>query len=190
MKMTLSRLRDNHKVNCAKAMLQALILKFDVLMQQDDIDRNGEEFHAIKELAKRFALSFGLDAVKNREAVAKLHHEGILTAVHPLENPSDPAAPPPNLPFLELLTEFTNKLLKQDKKVVLAYLDKRIAGGMPNSRGEDWQPLLMYRNSLVHGEGETPTVTSKRAYTRKRKGRYGSDSDDDDDDPDDKDYRG
>ena len=36
------------KVNCAKAMLQALILKFDVLMQQDDIDRNGEEFHAIK----------------------------------------------------------------------------------------------------------------------------------------------
>ena len=29
-------------------MLQALILKFDVLMQQDDIDRNGEEFHAIK----------------------------------------------------------------------------------------------------------------------------------------------
>ena len=35
-------------MNCAKAMLQALILKFDVLMQQDDIDRNGEEFHAIK----------------------------------------------------------------------------------------------------------------------------------------------
>ena len=97
----------------------------------------------------RFALSFGLDALKNREAVTKLHHEGILTAVNPLENPNDPAAPPPNLPFLELLTEFTNKLLKQDKKVVLAYLDKRIAGGMPNSRGEDWQPLLMYRLAFI-----------------------------------------
>ena len=38
--------------------------------------------------------------------------------------------------FLEILTEFTGKLLKQDKKVVLGYLDKRIAGGVPNSRGE------------------------------------------------------
>lgn len=29
-----------------------------------------------------------------------------------------PTEPPPNLPFLEILSEFTNKLLKQDKKVV------------------------------------------------------------------------
>merc|ERR1712112_512904 len=188
-KATLGKARENNKTNCAKTMIQSLIYKFNELQQETSeqergLDRGSEEFHAIKELAKRFALSFGLDALKNREAVTKLHHEGILTAVNPLENPNDPAAPPPNLPFLELLTEFTNKLLKQDKKVVLAYLDKRIAGGMPNSRGEDWQPLLMYRNSLVHGEGETPTVTSKRAY--KRKPRYGSDSDDD---PDDEDYR-
>ena len=38
-------------------------------------------------------------------------------AVNPLENPEDAAGAPPNLPFLEILTEFTNKLLKQDKKV-------------------------------------------------------------------------
>lgn len=55
----------------------------------------------------------------------------------------------------------------------LAYLDRRIAAGMPSSRGEDWQPLLMYRNSLVHGESDQPPQTSKRAYTRKRKhGEY------------------
>jgi hypothetical protein len=40
----------------------------------------------------------------------------------------------------------------------------------------------MYRNSLVHGEGEVPAVPSKRPYTRKRK------HDDDDDDDDDEDY--
>ena len=40
-------------------------------------------------------------------------------AVNPLENPDDPAGAPPNLAFLEILTEFTGKLLKQDKKVVL-----------------------------------------------------------------------
>lgn len=40
---------------------------------------------------------------------------------------------------------------------------------MPSSRGEDWQPLLLYRNSLLHGESDTLPVTSKRAYGRKRK---------------------
>lgn len=41
--------------------------------------------------------------------------------------------------------------------------------GMPSSRGEDWQPLLLYRNSLVHGETDVVPTTSKRAYGRKRK---------------------
>jgi cohesin complex subunit SA-1/2 len=75
----------------------------------------------VQELAKRFALSFGLDAVKNREAITALHREGILFSVNPLENSEDPTGPPPNLPFLEILTEFTNKLLKQDKRVVYVY---------------------------------------------------------------------
>ncbi|KAG8222244.1 hypothetical protein J437_LFUL001442 [Ladona fulva] len=118
-----------------------------------------------KELAKRFALSFGLDAVKNREAITALHREGILFSVDPLENPQDPTGPPLNLPFLEILTEFTNKLLKQDKRVV---------------RGEDWQPMLMYRNSLVHGETDLPPQTSKRAYSRKKKENGGVAVDEDD----------
>lgn len=72
-----------------------------------------------KELAKRFALSFGLDAVKNREAIIALHRAGILFAVQNNNDAvDDPSAPPPHLLFLEILNEFTNKLLKQDKKVV------------------------------------------------------------------------
>jgi cohesin complex subunit SA-1/2 len=76
-------------------------------------------------LAKRFALSFGLDALKNREAITALHRDGILFATNPLENPSDPTGPPPNLAFLEIAAEFTNKLLKQDKKMVLMFLVKQ-----------------------------------------------------------------
>merc|ERR1719166_816365 len=166
-------------------MIQSLIYKFNELQQeQGTIERGSEDFHAIKELAKRFALSFGLDALKNRDAVASLHREGILVAVNPLENPEDPAGAPPNLAFLEILTEFTGKLLKQDKKVVLGYLDKRIAGGVANSRSDDWAPLNMYRNSLVHGEGEDGRSGAghqpKRQYNRKR--RSGSEDDDDPDD--------
>ena len=69
-------------------------------------------------------------------------------AVNPLENPDDPTAPPPNLPFLEILTEFSNKLLKQDKKVVLGYLDKRIEGAVPSRLVffNLWEELTKYPN--------------------------------------------
>ena len=75
-----------------------------------------------QELAKRFALSFGPDRenreLKNRKAITALHHEGIRFAVDPLENPADPTGPPPNIAFLEVMAEFTNKLLRQDKRIV------------------------------------------------------------------------
>lgn len=51
----------------------------------------------------------------------------------------------------------------------LNFLDRRLQAGMPSSRGEDWQPLLLYRNSLLHGETDQVPVTSKRAYTRRKK---------------------
>lgn len=74
-------------------------------------------------MAKRFALSFGLDALKNREAMAALHREGVLFAVGTDEGiaQDDPSVPPPHVAFLEILAEFTNKLLKQDKRIVYGY---------------------------------------------------------------------
>merc|ERR1711990_1123918 len=189
-KATLGKARENNKVNCAKSMAESLIIKFKEIRQLQNnesvINRATVEFHAIKELAKRFSLSFGLDALKNREAVASLYREGILVAANPLENPREAGGAPPNLAFLEILTEFTGKLLKQDKKVVLGYLDKRVTGGLHGSRGEDWAPLHMYRNSLVHGEEAGGAVlVAKRPYQRKRRR---SDADDDED-PDDADWR-
>lgn len=45
------------------------------------------------------------------------YREGIVFATHQ-EDPNKPVYPPPNLAFLEVLTEFTSKLMKQDKKTV------------------------------------------------------------------------
>ena len=42
------------------------------------IDRSAESFQSLKELSRRFALSFGLDHVKNREAVAAMHKYAVL----------------------------------------------------------------------------------------------------------------
>ncbi|XP_025837464.1 cohesin subunit SA-1 [Agrilus planipennis] len=170
-KTTLGKAREINKVNCALTMCLSLNMMFQQLQQQSGgrSIRQHDDFFALKELAKRFALSFGLDAVKNREAITALHRAGILFAVSGAETSEDPTGPPPNLPFLDILSEFTNKLLKQDKKVVLSFMDRRIPIGMPSSRGEDWQPLLLYRNSLLHGDTDVYPTTSKRAYGRKRK---------------------
>lgn len=201
-KSTLSKAREINKLNCSLTMVLSLQSLFtDIVHSEGKVTKNRPEFTDLKELAKRFALSFGLDALKNREAITALHRAGITFAVHEwggAEDGSstprgDPSSPPPNILFLEILGEFTNKLLKQDKRVVLVnfylhnqtliiffimimidfislrFLDQRIAVGIPSSRGEDWHPLLYYRNSLVHGETETAPQTTKRVYTRKRK---------------------
>lgn len=46
--------------------------------EQGEIDRSSDAFQSIKELARRFSLSFGLDQVKNREAVAAMHRSAVL----------------------------------------------------------------------------------------------------------------
>jgi len=82
-----------------------------------------------------------------------------------------------------------NKLLKQDKKVLLDYLDRRVTGGIPSSRSEAWAPLHMYRNSLVHGEGgEIISMPPPRRVAQRKRRRSGG-SDSEDDDPDDQDFR-
>lgn len=60
----------------------------------------------------------------------------------------------------------------------LNFLDRRISSGIPSSRVEDWQPLLNYRNSLMHGETDQAPVTSKRAYTKRRKEQDANEEDD------------
>ncbi|CAI9736491.1 cohesin subunit SA-1 isoform X1 [Octopus vulgaris] len=170
-KATLSKAREINKVATAKTLAFSLTQLFkEVQAEQPVIDRSSDSFQAIKELARRFSLSFGLDQVKNREAVAAMHKEGILFSLTPVSNAADPKGMPPNLSFLEILCEFTNKLMKQDKKTVLNYLDKHLPMGVPTDRSDnESQPLIAYRNSLVQGEHEIHPITLRQA-TQKRYG--------------------
>lgn len=122
-KTTLGKAREINKVVCAKTMAAALTSVFMTLRSESSnnpiaFTKQDESFQSLKELAKRFALSFGLDNHKNRDAVAALHKEGIQFTFNTIENPENPLGQPPNLPFLEILSEFSNKLLRQDKKTV------------------------------------------------------------------------
>lgn len=122
-------------------------------------DRSSSTFCGIKELARRFSLTFGLDQLKTREAIAMLHKYaaseplwllsdtcfpvvkgwtwGIslwsvldhyftlsLTCRDGIEfafkepNPQGDGYPPVNLAFLDILSEFSSKLMRQDKRTV------------------------------------------------------------------------
>ncbi|XP_031702862.1 cohesin subunit SA-1a [Anarrhichthys ocellatus] len=176
-KETLSKTRQADKILCAKTLILSLQQLFNELLldQGPNLDRTSSHVSGIKELARRFALTFGLDQIKTREAVATLHKDGIEFAFK-YQNPRGAEFPPINLAFLEVLSEFSSKLIRQDKKTVHSYLEKFMSESMSERREDVWLPLISYRNSLMTGGDEdhmsvTSGSSSKAGSVRSKKGR-------------------
>uniref|UniRef100_A0A670XYY1 Cohesin subunit SA n=1 Tax=Pseudonaja textilis TaxID=8673 RepID=A0A670XYY1_PSETE len=80
-KETLSRTRHNNKIQSARTLilcLQQLFQKHvesqgDGSSSSNSLDSSSTSFNNIKELARRFSLTFGWDQVKSRESVAMIH---------------------------------------------------------------------------------------------------------------------
>uniref|UniRef100_A0A8C2KRU9 Cohesin subunit SA n=1 Tax=Cyprinus carpio TaxID=7962 RepID=A0A8C2KRU9_CYPCA len=143
-KETLSKTRQTDKILCAKTLILSLQQLFNELIQDQgpNLDRTSSHVSGIKELARRFALTFGLDQIKTREAVATLHKDGIEFAFK-YQNPKGPEYPPPNLAFLEVLFGLRH-----------SYLEKFMTEQMMERREDIWLPLISYRNSLLTGGDE------------------------------------
>ncbi|NXE21245.1 STAG2 protein, partial [Ardeotis kori] len=150
-KETLSKTRHNNKIQSAKTLILCLQQLFQTHTESQDsssgVDFSSASFTNMKELARRFSLTFGWDQVKSRESVAMIHKEGIEFAFQGATGIHGKCLPP-NLSFLLIISEFSNKLLKPDKRLVYAYLQRYIAEPLP-CRGDEWQPLIWYRNSLL-----------------------------------------
>ncbi|NXH05646.1 STAG2 protein, partial [Loxia leucoptera] len=150
-KETLSKTRYNDKIQSAKTLILCLQQLFQTLAESQDssngVDFSSPSFANIKELARRFSLTFGWDQVKSRESIAMIHKEGIEFAFQGATG-VDGKCLPPNLSFLLIISEFSNKLLKPDKRLVYSYLQRYITEPLP-CRGDKWQPLVWYRNSLL-----------------------------------------
>ncbi|XP_025964777.1 cohesin subunit SA-2-like isoform X2 [Dromaius novaehollandiae] len=161
-KETLSRTRHNNKIQSAKTLILCLQQLFQTHVESHDsssgMDLSSASFTNIKELARRFSLTFGWDQVKSRESVAMIHKEGIEFAFQGATG-MDGKCLPPKLSFLLIISEFSNKLLKPDKRLVYAYLQRYIAEPL-SCRGDEWQPLVWYRNSLLANEDEESSVLS------------------------------
>ncbi|NWH76310.1 STAG2 protein, partial [Piaya cayana] len=150
-KETLSKTRHNNKIQSAKTLILCLQQLFQTHIESQEtsggVDFSSASFTNMKELARRFSLTFGWDQVKSRESVAMIHKEGIEFAFQGATG-GDGRCLPPNLSFLAIISEFSNKLLKPDKRLVCAYLQRYVAEPL-SCRGDEWQPLIWYRNSLL-----------------------------------------
>uniref|UniRef100_A0A8C4SKE2 Cohesin subunit SA n=1 Tax=Erpetoichthys calabaricus TaxID=27687 RepID=A0A8C4SKE2_ERPCA len=114
-KKLMSRAQEIGRIQYAKTICLSLQqLSMDLEVQ--DIT-SMQEFNEIKELAQHLARTFGIYLIRVREQVFTLHREGLNFALrHP--NPKGPQYPPLNIAFLEIMSEFSSKLLKQDKKML------------------------------------------------------------------------
>ncbi|XP_067889327.1 cohesin subunit SA-2-like isoform X2 [Heterodontus francisci] len=165
-KETLSRTRQIDKIQCAKTLIQSLKQLFTELLQGQgsSVDRWSQPFTSIKDLARRFSLTFGLDQLKTREAMAMLHKQGIEFAFKD-DNTKGRNQPPPNVAFLDILSEFSPKLLKTDKRTVYNYLERFVTDQMTAESGEEWLPLISYRRSLLDCRDDDTLSTSSSDWS-------------------------
>ncbi|XP_069502525.1 cohesin subunit SA-3 [Ambystoma mexicanum] len=155
-KETLSRARLIDKVQCARTLLLTLQQAFSEMVEEQGT--NTPAIMDIRDLARRFAMMFGPDQLRNREPIVMLHKDGIKFAFQ--DPPAGADLTPQNLAFLDILCEFSFKLLKQDKKALLQYLEKTCESLVATEQqDESWNPLMAYRRSLSTEE-ETLAVAS------------------------------
>ncbi|XP_033984608.1 cohesin subunit SA-2 isoform X1 [Trematomus bernacchii] len=171
-KETMCRTRQMDKIESARTLvlcLQQLLVRLKREQESGGAHPGVQTFTSIRELARRFALSLG-DQFKFRECVVMIHRNGIEFVFSEFSQTAETPTPP-YLSYLPILSEFSSKLLKPDKKTVFSYLQKHTAEKVIDLREESWQPLLYYRASLLaaaEGEDAASYVSSDRKYLPSR----------------------
>ncbi|XP_073701441.1 cohesin subunit SA-2 isoform X1 [Garra rufa] len=157
-KETLNRTRQMDKIESARTLVQCLQQLYLRLKQEQDrgntCSSRVQTYSSIKELARRFSLTFGWDQIKSRESLAMIHRDGIEFVFKGFVQQSEKHSPP-YVSYLTILSEFSSKLLKPDKKTIYSYLQKFAGEQVISNREESWMPLIYYRASLMGtAEGE------------------------------------
>ncbi|CAB1337489.1 unnamed protein product, partial [Coregonus sp. 'balchen'] len=145
-KETLSKTKMISPVQSAKTVCLSLQQLFSALAPESV--GGGQEFGEIRELAKRLAMSFGIDLHRIRKPLVSLHMDGIRFALREAGEEEQP----PNLPFLEILSEFSFKLLRQDRA--------QLGGGEERHAVPPQHPRSQTQEDHPPGNLATPGLTS------------------------------
>uniref|UniRef100_A0A2K5PPM4 Cohesin subunit SA n=1 Tax=Cebus imitator TaxID=2715852 RepID=A0A2K5PPM4_CEBIM len=168
-KETLTRARQIDRSHCSRILLLSLKQLYTELLQEHGPQGLNElpAFIEMRDLARRFALSFGPQQLQNRDLVVILHKEGIKFSLSELP-PAGSSDQPPNLAFLELLSEFSPRLFHQDKQLLLSYLEKCLKH-ISQAPGHPWGPVTAYCHSLSPVENTAETSPQVLPRSKKRR---------------------
>ncbi|XP_058425143.1 cohesin subunit SA-3 [Diceros bicornis minor] len=168
-KETLTRARQIDRSHCSRILLLSLKQLYTELLQEQGPQGLNElpAFSEMRDLARRFALSFGPQQLQNRDLMVMLHKEGIKFSLSELP-PAGSSSQPPNLAFLELLSEFSPRLFHLDKQLLLSYLEKCLQQ-VSQAPGHPWGPVTTYCRSL--SPVENTAEASLQGYPRSKKRR-------------------
>ncbi|CAH8656336.1 unnamed protein product [Heterobilharzia americana] len=150
MKFMLAKAREINRLHTARMIAHCLELCYLQVeaASNNHVERGSEGLQTVKELARRLNLSFGLDLLKIRKAMVAFHARGIHFCLSRVASAASAdgqsSGVPSNLLFLEVLSEFSNKLIRHDKKLICEYV--RLI--FPNPVGSELASLHAYRSSL------------------------------------------
>ncbi|KAF8385012.1 scc-3 [Pristionchus pacificus] len=161
LKLLILKTRDTDRMANARMLSAALKLAYEDVKAETGgyVDPDGDVFSDLRDMAKRFAQSIGHDYEKSRDPLAVIHRDGIMFALEegdPTIAPSSrrgakrSSTAPPNLSYLEVIYEFSHKLIRQDKQAVYNYLEKKVSTmDVPPTAENQWQSYILYKNSLT-----------------------------------------
>ncbi|RVE67552.1 hypothetical protein OJAV_G00103820 [Oryzias javanicus] len=136
-KETVSKSKLINPVQSAKTVCLCLQQMFSEMLIDDPSQQDLTE---IRDLAKKLAMTFGIDLQRIRKPLVALHLDGIKFACRV---PQDGGRQLPNADFLEILSEFSFKLLHQDRVVIAEFLKSECP-----SVALSWPSVKNYQRSL------------------------------------------
>ncbi|CAJ1058981.1 cohesin subunit SA-1 [Xyrichtys novacula] len=136
-KETVSKTKLISPVQSAKTVCLSLQQLFSEMLTEN---HSPQDLNEIRVLAKRLAMSFGIDLHRARKPLVALHMDGINFA---FRDQPDEEEQHPNVTFLVILSEFSFKLLPQDRAQLAAFLESECPDAALSC-----PPVRMYRRSL------------------------------------------
>ncbi|XP_028401572.1 cohesin subunit SA-2-like [Dendronephthya gigantea] len=184
-KHTMSKCREINIEYYTKTIVFTLFEEYKELCNNEDRspDKTSEEYIALKELARRLALTYGIELTKEpiRKAMINLHRAGILLSLERdvasnknNEHDENTDILLPYIGFFDIINECSSRLISQDKKAVLKILKKQLDDSkldIKDARGDpELQSLVSYYKTILEGsQGTVAKATKMRPVPQKAK---------------------
>ncbi|KAF1384988.1 hypothetical protein PFLUV_G00125940 [Perca fluviatilis] len=147
-KETVSKSKLISPIQSAKTVCLSLQQLFSEMLTED---HSRQDLGEIRDLAKRLAMSFGIDLHRVRKPLVALHMDGVRFA---FREPREGEEQHMNVTFLEILSEFSFKLLQPDRTKLAAFVKSECP-----SAALSWPSVRMYQRSL---EGRSSSKARKQ----------------------------